>query len=60
MCVYIFIAPSTSSDNKIQDAMCIAEGCNKAAVSHPEWDNEYCSVDCCYNHCKYVKYLLIF
>lgn len=38
--------------------MCIAEGCNKIAVSHPEWDNEYCSVNCCYNHCKYVKYII--
>jgi len=34
--------------------MCIAEGCRELAVTHPEWDNEYCSIICCYNHCKYA------
>lgn len=29
------------------------------AVSHPEWDNEYCSVNCCYNYCKYVLYFFV-
>ncbi|XP_050528750.1 uncharacterized protein LOC126898580 isoform X2 [Daktulosphaira vitifoliae] len=39
--------PKTSNEN-----MCIHDGCSNAAVVHPEWDNEYCSVQCCYNHCK--------
>ncbi|XP_025191055.1 TOX high mobility group box family member 4-like [Melanaphis sacchari] len=42
---------STTPEIKTQD-ICIAEGCNNAAIQHPEWDNEYCSVSCTYKHCK--------
>ncbi|VVC34986.1 Hypothetical protein CINCED_3A000378 [Cinara cedri] len=34
--------------------ICIAEGCNNIPITHPEWDHEYCSIKCCYNHCRYV------
>ncbi|XP_015364500.1 PREDICTED: TOX high mobility group box family member 4-A-like [Diuraphis noxia] len=45
------VISTTTPDLKSQD-VCIAEGCNNAAVQHPEWDNEYCSVSCTYKHCK--------
>lgn len=48
---------STQNDPKIQDK-CIAEGCQKLAVADSEWDNEYCSINCCYDHCKYVYIIL--
>ncbi|KAL4105195.1 hypothetical protein QTP88_020467 [Uroleucon formosanum] len=45
------VISTTTPELKSQD-VCIAEGCNNAAVQHPEWDNEYCSVSCTYKHCK--------
>lgn len=53
MFLFDIIIASTSNDHKTQE-MCIAEGCNNKAIPHQEWDNEYCSVNCCYNHCQYV------
>ncbi|XP_039265039.2 TOX high mobility group box family member 4-A-like isoform X1 [Styela clava] len=33
---------------------CVREGCNNLAVSCPYWDNEYCSNECVYSHCRDV------
>jgi len=57
--IYIFFLGviSTTTPELTQD-VCIAKGCNNAAVQHPEWDNEYCSVSCTYKHCKYVYIIL--
>ncbi|XP_050438832.1 TOX high mobility group box family member 4-like [Adelges cooleyi] len=46
-----------SKEDKKTPEMCILEGCKNAAISHPEWDNEYCSVTCCYEHCKTTFHL---
>ncbi|XP_022174361.1 TOX high mobility group box family member 4-like [Myzus persicae] len=45
------VISTTTPELKSQD-VCIAEGCNNAAIQHAEWDNEYCSVSCTYKHCK--------
>ncbi|XP_025408026.1 uncharacterized protein LOC112681900 isoform X2 [Sipha flava] len=44
---------STPNDSKTQDK-CIAEGCQNLAVADSEWDCEYCSISCCYDHCKFT------
>lgn len=31
---------------------CVREGCNNTAVLNPEWEDEYCSNECCVRHCK--------
>jgi len=46
------ITANPGTDGHKTQEMCITEGCKNKAVLHPEWDNEYCSVNCCYNHCK--------
>lgn len=51
---YLFyLVSNVSNEHKTPD-MCITAECKNMAISHPEWDNEYCSISCCYNHCKYV------
>ncbi|KAL5237860.1 hypothetical protein ACI65C_005270 [Semiaphis heraclei] len=45
------VISTTTPEIKTQE-LCIARGCNNAAIQHPEWDNEYCSVSCTYKHCK--------
>jgi len=55
--VVLGVISTTTPELKSQD-VCIRKGCNNAAVQHPEWDNEYCSVSCTYKHCKYVFIIL--
>jgi hypothetical protein len=32
---------------------CIRSGCPNAAISSPDWENEYCSNECVVSHCRY-------
>lgn len=55
--------PPPPPPQKQQVNMCTRNGCGNIAVSCPDWDDEYCSFDCCYQHCKWVFcfiYLLLF
>lgn len=31
---------------------CIRSGCPNAAISSPDWENEYCSNECVVSHCR--------
>lgn len=33
---------------------CVREGCENTAVINPEWEDEYCSNECCIKHCTTV------
>lgn len=36
--------------------LCIRSGCTNHAVSHADWEDEYCSNECVITHCRCVKY----
>lgn len=55
--ISFLVVSSTPNDPKPQ-TKCIAQGCQNMAIAHAEWDNEYCCLRCCYNHCKYVYIIL--
>lgn len=34
--------------------VCIRNGCTNPAVVSIDWEDEYCSNECCLSHCKFV------
>lgn len=34
--------------------LCIRAGCTNAAIVSVDWEDEYCSNECCLSHCKNV------
>lgn len=38
-------------EKKAELEKCVREGCNNMAAVDPEWEDEYCSNECCIKHC---------
>lgn len=50
------LAPQPNGDQSVTalPRKCVRDGCSNQAVSCPYWDNEYCSNECVYSHCRDV------
>uniref|UniRef100_A0A1B6DWA1 TOX high mobility group box family member 4 n=1 Tax=Clastoptera arizonana TaxID=38151 RepID=A0A1B6DWA1_9HEMI len=54
--------PSALSDQPVEEIpqtplsslLCIRQGCTNPAIINSEWEDEYCSNECCVHHCKDV------